>query len=183
MHAIPIVSLSVLLAIAAPAAQQAVSKAETVTATAKVQAIDKDHRTMTLRMEDGTENSVYVPSDVQRFDALQVGDTVKVAYHESYVFQVRKPGAAPSPEGTAGMATRAPGDLPGGTMAQRSTATVEVVSVDADAPSITVKTSDGRTVTRKVKDKANLEGVKPGDKIDITFTQAAAISVERAEPK
>jgi hypothetical protein len=44
-----------------------------------------------------------------------------------------------------------------------------------------VTTSDGRTVTRKVDKKSNLEGVKPGDKIDITYTEALLTSVERAK--
>ena len=48
---------------------------------------------------------------------------------------------------------------------------------------ITVKTADGRTVTRKIENKKNIEGVKAGDKIDITFTQAALIAIEPATAK
>jgi hypothetical protein len=79
--------------------------------------------------------------------------------------------------------TPAPGAKPGATLAQQQTATVDVVSLDPAVPSITVKTADGRTITRKIEDKKNLEGVKPGDKIDITFTQAAVISMESADGK
>ena len=60
----------------------------------------------------------------------------------------------------------------------QQTTTVEVLAIDQKLPSITVKTADGRTVTRKVEDRKNLEGVKVGDKIDITYTQAAIVSVE-----
>jgi len=48
-------------------------------------------------------------------------------------------------------------------------------------PSITVTTDDGRTVSRKVEDKKNIEGVKAGDKIDITYTQALLTSIETAK--
>ena len=48
-------------------------------------------------------------------------------------------------------------------------------------PSITVTTSDGRTVHRKVENKANLEGVKVGDTIDIVSTEAILASVEHAK--
>ena len=60
----------------------------------------------------------------------------------------------------------------------QQTTTVEVLAIDQKLPSITVKTADGRTVTRKVEERKNLEGVKVGDKIDITYTQAALMSVE-----
>ena len=56
-----------------------------------------------------------------------------------------------------------------------------VKAVDPAVPSITVTTDDGRTVSRKVEDKKNIEGVKPGDKIDITYTQALLTSVEPAK--
>ena len=48
-------------------------------------------------------------------------------------------------------------------------------------PSVTVTTVDGRTVTRKIEDKKNLEGVKVGDRLDITYTQAVMASAERAK--
>src|SRR6476659_6656539 len=46
-------------------------------------------------------------------------------------------------------------------------------------PSITVTTPDGRTVTRKVADKKNLEGVNVGDMIDVTYTRAVLLSIAR----
>ena len=36
-------------------------------------------------------------------------------------------------------------------------------------------------MTRKVEDKSHLQGVKAGDKIDITYTEALLASVERAK--
>ena len=35
-------------------------------------------------------------------------------------------------------------------------------------------------MTRKIEDKKNLEGVKVGDRIDITYTQALIANIERA---
>jgi hypothetical protein len=48
-------------------------------------------------------------------------------------------------------------------------------------PSITVATADGRTVTRKVEDKKNIENVAVGDRIDITYTQAVIVNAEPAK--
>jgi translation initiation factor IF-1 len=47
-------------------------------------------------------------------------------------------------------------------------------------PSVTVAADDGRVVTRKIENKKNLENLKPGDKIDITFTRALVTSVSPA---
>jgi hypothetical protein len=58
--------------------------------------------------------------------------------------------------------------------------TVTVKAIDPQLPSITVTTQDGRSVTRKIEDKKNLEGVKVGDRIDITYTQALIANLERA---
>jgi Cu/Ag efflux protein CusF len=58
------------------------------------------------------------------------------------------------------------------------TATVTVKEVDAAAGSITVTTADGHTMRRVVRNKQNLDGVKVGDKIDITYAQAVLLNAE-----
>jgi hypothetical protein len=103
---------------------------------------------------------------------------VKVTYYESLVLQVRKPGDAAKTGGDDAKVTKGTGGSPAATLSRQQTTTVEVLSIDQKLPSITVKTADGRTVTRKVENRKNLEGVKVGDKIDITYTQAAILSVE-----
>jgi Cu/Ag efflux protein CusF len=182
MHSISLVCLSAFLAIGSPS-QKTVTKSDVATATATVQAIDTANRIITLRSEDGTEDTMYVPTDVTRFDQVKVGDKLKVRYHESMVFQVRKPGEAGSKPGDTVNAARTPGAKPGAQMSRQVTATVDVVAVDPSVPSITIKTADGRTVTRKIENKKNIEGVKAGDKIDITFTQAALIAIEAPTAK
>ena len=58
------------------------------------------------------------------------------------------------------------------------TATVTITAMDADVPSVTVKDEDGRTMSFKIADKKNLEGVKVGDRVDITYTAAGMITVK-----
>jgi Cu/Ag efflux protein CusF len=82
--------------------------------------------------------------------------------------------------GNAGV-TRTPGAKPGGTIAQQLTTTVTIEAIDPKIPSVTVKTADGNKLSFKVEDKKNIEGYKAGDKVDITYTQALAISVADAK--
>ena len=154
-----------------------VTKQNQVTATATIKAIDPATRSITLRAENGDEDTFTVGPEVTRFDQLKVGDTIKATYYESLVFEVRKPGAASAAPGATVAGGRLK-DAPGGALGAQQTTTVTVKAVDTNAPSITVVTADGRTLTRKIAEKKNLEGVSPGDRIDITYTQAVVVSAE-----
>jgi Cu/Ag efflux protein CusF len=159
-------------------AQRTVSTGDTQTAVVTIQAIDSTTRSITLRTENGEEDTFQVSPEIKRFDELKVGDRVKLTYTTSTVYQLRKPG---QPTGTAGdRSSVTPGNQarPGGTISRQLTTTVTVKAVNMDVPSITVVTSDGRTVTRKVDDKKNLEGVQVGDHIDITYTESLVTSIE-----
>jgi Cu/Ag efflux protein CusF len=175
--------LATLTAVAVAGAQsqtpepKTVTKQSQVTATATIKAIDPATRSITLRAENGDEDTFTVGPDVTRFDQLKVGDTIKATYYESLVLQLRKPGDTAPTSGTVAAGGRLK-DTPGAAVGTQQTTTVTVKAVDMDAPSITVETADGRTLTRKIADKKNLEGVNPGDKIDITYTQGLLVSAE-----
>ena len=165
----------------ARAAQKPLGAAATATVTATIQVIDSTNRLVTLKFDDGTVNTVWAGPEVKRFNELKVGDKVTFRYTESAVVQLRKAGdPAPSSSASEGI-TRSAGPKPGGTMAQQVKATVTVEAIDPALPSITVKTDDGSSVTFRVENKKNLEGVKPGDRIEITYTRALMISVEGAK--
>jgi hypothetical protein len=179
-----ILTIALSLSAATGGSQQPpVTKAASVSATATIQAVDSTTRTITLRDQNGQEDTYSVGPEVTRFNELKVGDTVKMTYYESVVLQIRKPG---DKTGTAGAATdaaltRAKGALPGGTLTVQDKMTVTVKAIDSAVPSVTVTTPDGRTVTRKVEDKKHIEGLAVGDLIDITYTRALLTSVEPAK--
>jgi hypothetical protein len=168
-----------VLLVAVPAAvlaQKPVTKSNTLHETATIQAIDHTTRSVTLRFKDGDEESFTAGKEMTRFNELKVGDTVDMTYVQSVVVQLHKPGSATGTTGDAAI-TRGRGPTPSGTVSAQMKKTVTVKSVDASVPSITVVTDDGHTVTRKVEDKKNLDGVKAGDKLDITYTEAMLMSI------
>jgi Cu/Ag efflux protein CusF len=158
-------------------AQKPVSQGAAVTETAVIVAIDSTNRLITLKGEDGEIDAIYAPPEMQRFNELKVGDKVTFRYYESVVYAIQKPGTTPPSQGGAAI-TRGTGPKPGGTIAQQMTAVVTVKAIDQQVPSVTIATDDGNTMSFKVDDKKNLAGVKAGDKVQITYTQALAISVE-----
>lgn len=162
-------------------AQEPVQKANMVKISATIQAIDQTTRTITLRDDKGNEDSFAVSDAVKRFNELKVGQKVNITYYESIVFQVLKPGEKGSGTSVEAALNRAKSALPAGTVAVQDKATVTVKAVDMAVPSITVTTADGRTVSRKIENKKYLEGVKAGDRIDITFTRALVTEVQAAK--
>jgi len=94
---------------------------------------------------------------------------------------VQPPGTAPKPSTVGGAVTPGSGKSPSATVAAQVTTTVTVKAINPSVPSITVTTADGRTVTRKIENKKNLEGIKVGDRLDITYTQAVMLSAESAK--
>jgi hypothetical protein len=176
-NAIPLLSLCFAIPVVA-LAQRAVTQGEIVEMTAEIVAIDKDGRVVVLEDEDGETEEVVCGPEVKRFDELKVGDKVTFRYYESLVSQIRKPGAsAPTPSGGPSL-VRGTGPKPSGTISRQMSAMVTITKMDPAVPSVTVKTEDGRTMSFKIADKKNLEGVKVGDKVDITYTAAVMITVK-----
>lgn len=158
------------------AAQKPVSIADIVTETFTIEAIDHTARVVTLKDKDGLLEDIYCGPDVQRFDALKIGDKVTFRYHESLVSAIRRPGTGARPT-ASGAVTRTPGAKPGGTIAQQMSAIVTIQAIDLKAPSVRVKLEGGRETSFRIENAKNLEGYKVGDRVEITYTQALAISV------
>ena len=175
-----ILNTLVLLALAQmnALAQKAVTDGDIVEMTAEIVAIDHDARLITLEDADGESETIFAGPEVKRFDDLNVGDKVTFRYYESIVSQIRKPGeSAPAPSGDPTL-VRGKGPKPSAKLSQQTTATVTITALGSKVPSVTVKTEDGRTMSFKVEDKKNLEGVKVGDRVDITYTAAIMITVK-----
>jgi hypothetical protein len=171
---------AVLVSVASVSAQKPVTAGEAVTEAFTIEAIDRSLRIVTLKDKEGNFEDIYCGPEVQRFDALKVGDKVTFRYYESVASAIRRPGQAPRPTESAGI-TRTPGDRPGGTVASQVTATVTIQAIDPKVPSVTVKSDKGRVLSFRVQDAKNLEGYKVGDTVEVTYTQALAVSVEPAK--
>jgi Cu/Ag efflux protein CusF len=110
-----------------------------------------------------------------------VGDKVTFTYRESVVSAIHKPAAgaaAKAPVSGNAAVTRTPGTRPGGTLAQQMTVLVTIEAIDAKTPAVTIKTDQGHKMSFKVENAKNLVGYKVGDKVEITYTQALAVSVK-----
>ena len=159
---------------------QVVDKAS-VTAKATIDAIDQTNRLITLKLENGDTAVVKADPSMKRFNELKVGDVVTATYTQSLAVRVRKPG---EPEPVREKATITPREgKPGVTGEYEQTATVTIQEIDNAVPSVKVKADDGTVMSFRVRDPSRLQGVKVGDKVDITYTQAVLLNADTPSPQ
>ena len=154
----------------------------TITATATVTKIDQKTRNVTIKTDDGQTYSFVASSAVKNLAQVKKGDKITVQYAESVAYQVRKHGTAALTTTDVGVAA-APGEKPAGVVAQQTMLTVTITAIDPSVPSVTLKGPKGNTRTIKVKDPQKLQGVKVGDVVDITYTEAVAVKVDEVTKK
>jgi len=149
------------------------------TVTATVEKIDLGQRLVTLRGPKGTSVPIHVDERVKNLAQVRVGDQVVATYYESIAYEVKKPGqAAPGVSAAGGVAAAPPGQKPAGLAARAVTVTATIAAIDKDTPSVTLRRPDGELVAVKVRDPKKLERVAVGDLVEITYTEALAISVQ-----
>jgi hypothetical protein len=154
---------------------------QVVTVTAAVQSIDVKKRTVTLKGSDGETTTVKVSDDVRNLDQVKKGDLVTAAFYESIAYHVMKKGTAEPGIDAAADAERAPvGSRPGAAGGAAVSVTATITAIDKKTNMVSLKGPEGNTVKVKVKDPSRLENVKVGDLVEITYTEAVAISVEKA---
>lgn len=162
------------------AAPQGETIAAQVEVTATVAKIDHATREVTLKADDGQEYSFVASEEARNLDQVQVGDLVNITYVEAFAYEVKKGGQA-ADGGTVVAGGRAEGGTkPGGAIARESTVTVLITAIDPTVPSVTFKGPAGNTRTIKVRHPEKLQGVSVGDTVEITYTEALAIEVEKA---
>jgi hypothetical protein len=91
---------------------------------------------------------------------------------------VKQPGESEVMSGAKGT-TGSDQVLPGGTRAKQLTITATITAIDPNTPSITFTGPNGWKYSSKVQDTEALAKVKVGDKVDIVWTEAMLVSVER----
>ena len=157
-----------------------INRVETETATAKVVAVDRDKRTVTLQEEGGSPVTFVAGPEIRNFDQIAPGDQVKTEFVRATVVSLRKPG---EPSGAAGSTTveRAPaGEKPGALLTTQAELTATVEDIDYAKREAVLRGPAGNLQTVKVDPRVqNLESFKKGDEIVIRRTEALLINVTK----
>ncbi len=165
-----------------PSGGLAGSEAIAVRVEARVDAIDRAKRDLTLTDSEGKTETFRVSPEVRNFDQIRTGDYVRIAYKRLVTFEVREP--TPEEIKVSGMSVQSTararaGELPA---AQQSKSTVQVVTIESinkAQEQLTVRRSDGITATLQAKYPENLSHVKPGQKAVVTEVESTVASIDR----
>jgi hypothetical protein len=177
---------------AEPAGKSPAAKAEPpswktsslVEETATVEAIDQATRWVTLRGPKGNSLTFKAGEEVRNLAQVNVGDQVKFAYYQSIGVRVLNKGEAFPTASEADAVVRAKkGEKPGGVVGKKVTANVTITAIDKAAKTATLKGEDGKSVTVTPLRPEKLDEVKVGDRLVLTYTEAIAVKVEKAEKK
>lgn len=157
-----------------------IQAAQLVTATAKVVKMNQKTRMATIKTSDGRTKTFKVDPAVKNLSQVHVGDDVNVTFYEAIAIRLRKPGTAVVGTATAeeGLVAK-PGDLPAAVAASATTIIAKIVGIDRGAQTATLQGPDGKNVTVSVPDKAKLDKAKVNDLVEITLTEALAVSVDK----
>jgi hypothetical protein len=175
-------AVAAVLAACAPQPPKPFETSDTVRATVTVVDVDPKTRTLILKGADGTQTAVIAGPEVRNFDQIKVGDRVVATFREAFAAEVVKPGTGQS--GAAVVAGRAePGQRPGAAIGEVVTTTVKVWDVDTIGNVIEFTDSRGYHRRLKVRDPKAIEfirGLKKGDEVQVTLSEALALSVQPA---
>jgi len=158
-----------------------IRREEAISVEATVTAINQKTRMVTLRESDGHEDTFRVDERVKNLPQVRKGDVVTATYYRAIAARIMKPGEAnPSVTAGGGLETAPLGQKPAGVDARTVQITATVTKIDRGKQEVTLRGPQGKSVVVAVKDPANLEKVKKGDLVEITYTEAIAISVAKA---
>jgi Cu/Ag efflux protein CusF len=156
--------------------------------TATVQAIDLDKREVTLKGPLGNVVTLTVDKRVKRLKEIKVGDDVTADYYVSLGFELRPPteDEKQHPVQILGAGARAPeGTQPAGGVLRVIKAVTTVQGLDLPTQTVTLKGEGpmGYCATVRAKDVEKLKQLHLGDSIVVTYTEALAVSLEKAKKK
>ena len=165
---------------------------QTMTATATVQAIDSETHVITLRRPDGTIFTIALPPNsenmfaivaapgmdgVQRFEK---DDQVSLVYRKWIAFEVKKPDQSiPGVANTTDVSHNPSDEKPGGTMTDTIDVRMPITAIDKAASAVTVRDVSGAITVMPVPDPSTLDAVAVGDVMDIRYTTALTITVQK----
>lgn len=161
--------------------ERSVFRAQSVQVTARVQAIDHTARLVTLRGPEGNVFQVHAGDEVKNLAQVHEGDDVVVTYYEAVAVTVHEPGEKePMIETSVDVSRAKVGETPGASDVRRTTVVATVVGLNKQDGTLTVKGPRKKVVTVAVQDRSKLEHVKVGDMIQLVYTEALAIGVDKA---
>jgi hypothetical protein len=152
---------------------------ELVVISAKVKAIDKKKRVVTLQFPDGKVAKVKCGPEVRNFAQIRVGDEVKTSLLETVELFVTG-NAEPAAERVTEIGRAPLGSKPGFAAVDAVEVKATVVAIDYQTRKVTLKGPDGKVIKVTAGPEVKrLNEVKVGDSVVARLTRAVSIEVSK----
>jgi hypothetical protein len=155
---------------------------------ATVEAIDVQKRLLSLVGPDGERVTVEVAPQIRNLPQVKVGDRVVARYYTALAAELRSrgdgSGSTQPPVSDATTSRAAEGERPAGMVGAQSHQTVRITSVDSKNHIVNFYASDGlarSVLVRSPQGQEFISKLKAGDEVELTYTEAVALSVEPAK--
>lgn len=156
------------------------SASQTVTATARVQAINHETREVTLLLENGELYTSQVSEEARNLGQVSVGDVVYAHYTESVSIRVvENDGAEPEAYVEEDLARSGEGRMPGVAATESAVTTAIVEEINLDNNTFKLREPDGEVRQYTARNPSNLRMAKVGDKVITTVSTSVVITVDK----
>ena len=158
-----------------------------IEATATVTAVDMERHLVTIQGPQGNSAVIQVTDQVKNLPQVKVGDLVDIQYYRSAIAELVKVDENTTLDTTVSgvKATRPEGDKPGGAIGLQVKRRAEVMFVDPIQKFITFLSPDRGLRKISLENSPELQHylkeLKKGDIVEVTYTEALAISLEPAK--
>ena len=164
-----------------------IDKALMVEVTATVTGVDIEKRQVTIEGPEGNSTVIHVTDQVKNLPQVKIGDSVEIIYYRSAVVDLvtKKDNVELGTEVAAARASAPAGNKPAGAIGTEVKRTAEILFVDPIQKFIRFVSPDTgiRTVTLEHRPDLQhyLKELKKGDIVQVTYTEALAVSVKPAK--
>lgn len=153
---------------------------DTVEVSAKVVSIDTENRKLRLLGPDGKEFDIKVGPEAKKFDQIKLNDLITITMGSELDIAVYKDAEARDIQESK-EAVLLESEKPGVFVAETVTITADVIAIDKEKHTATLKFKDGNKQTYTVREDVDLSQHKVGEVVVLTLTEAVAINVENIE--
>ena len=156
------------------------SASQTMTATARVQAINHETREVTLLLENGELYTSQVSEEARNLGQVSVGDVVYAHYTESISIRVvDSDGAEPEAYVEEDLARSGEGRMPGVAATESTVTTAIVEEINLDNNTFKLREPDGEVRQYTARNPSNLRMAEVGDKVITTVSTSVVITVDK----
>ena len=146
---------------------------------ATVVSVDQATRVVVLKGPEGNTVRFVAGDEVKNLAQVQAGDVVTLEYAQALAVSLKKTSSQIRERVVTEASQRAaPGQKPGGVVMRDVRIIATVQAIDTAKSTVTLRGPE-HTVTLKVKDPAVLKGVKVGENVEVEYTEAAVLKVEK----